>query len=130
MTLSAFFFRAGPSPGQSHYTLHKGVSMLVPVQIGERTMMMTMEQAINVHNRKIALQVKSDRISRELRQGRMLPSCRTNQFAGWIDTTSRVNHLHTSDRVLVGAVAKLSRQSDHNPHDYESSDGILRPILA
>ena len=98
--------------------------MLVPVQIGERTMMMTMEQAINVHNRKIALQVKSDRISRELRQGRMLPTCRTNPFAGWIDTTSRVNHLHTSNRVLAGT--KFPRQSGHNLHDYESSDGLSR----
>ena len=91
-------------------------------------MMLTMEQAINVHNRKIALQVKSSMIDRDLRQGRLLPSCRTNQFAGWVDTTNRVNklYLRTPAKTLAWAGAELSRQSGHNPHDYESSDGITR----
>ena len=61
----------------------------VAIMVGGMEMLVDSDVAKMVEIRKRKLRERGIKIARELKEARMLPSFRTNQFSGWVPTTSR-----------------------------------------
>ena len=66
-------------------------SHMVEVIVGDRKIIVTQNTANMIEDAKKRLAVRNARISQELADARILPHTRGNQFAGWINTCTRLH---------------------------------------
>ena len=77
-----------PLPSIHKYVCRKdipyGICPAESIRIGDRTLLVSPVKARDIRDRIAARKAHDMRIADDLRTSAMLPSSRTNQFAGWI----------------------------------------------
>lgn len=80
----------------------------VPMSIGDRTILVSPLSVPQIQARMKERAERNARISRELREGNMLPSNRSNQFAGWLGKKPETVNAIKMGNLFLPVNAKLS----------------------